>query len=101
MNGICSKNVSFDLRCNELEDWLIKINYYPTKVRKQILKARAFSRGTLLDRVKDVKNNDRLVLALTYHPCIKNVIKDVHILLTRIKENGKVFGDNPPVIGWT
>ena len=72
MNGICSKNVSFDLRCNELEDWLIKINYYPTKVRKQIFKARAFSRGTLLDRVKDVKNNDRLVLALTYHPCIKN-----------------------------
>ena len=65
MNGICSKNVSFDLRCNELEDWLIKINYYPTKVRKQILKARAFSRGTLLDRVKDVKNNDRLVLLPT------------------------------------
>ena len=50
INRICSENISFDLRCNELEEWLIKRNYNPTVVRKQILKARAFSRDTLLDK---------------------------------------------------
>ena len=45
MNGICLENVPFDLRCNELEEWLIKRNYNPKLVRKQILKARAFSRS--------------------------------------------------------
>ena len=66
INWICSENVSFDLRCSELEDWLIKRNYNPTVVRKQILKTRAFSRDTLLHRVKENKNSYRLVLTLTY-----------------------------------
>ena len=44
LNRICSENVSFDLRSNELEEWLIKRNYIPRVVRKQILKARALSR---------------------------------------------------------
>ena len=34
INRICSENVSFDLRCNELEEWLIEINYNPRVVRK-------------------------------------------------------------------
>ena len=34
LNRICSENVSFDLRCNELEEWLIKRNYNPRVVRK-------------------------------------------------------------------
>ena len=58
-------------------------------VRKQILKAGAFSRDTLLDKVKEVKNNDRLVLTLTYHPSIKNfqdVLNEAHIVLTSSKE---------------
>ena len=42
INRICSENVSFDLRCNELEEWLTKRNYKPTMVREKILKARAF-----------------------------------------------------------
>ena len=103
LNRICSENVSFDLRCNELEEWLIKRNYNPTVVRKQILKARALSRDSLLDKVKEVKNYDRLVLTLTYHPSIKsfqNVLNEAHILLTPNKEHRKVFGDKPPMIGW-
>ena len=59
------KKPSFDLRCNKLEEWLIKRNYNPTVVRKQILKARVFSRDTLLDKIKEVRNNDKLVLTLT------------------------------------
>ena len=74
-------------------------------VRKQILKARAFraSRDTLLDKTKEVRNSDRLVLTLTYHPSIKNfqnVLNEAHILLTPYKEHRKVFGDKPPMIGW-
>ena len=71
-------------------------------VRKQLLKARAFSRVTLLDRFKEVKNNDRLILTLTYHPIknFQNVLNEARILLTPNKEQCKVFGDNPPMIGW-
>ena len=72
-------------------------------VRKQILKARAFSRDTLLDKTKEVMNSDRLVLALTYNPSIKNfqnVLNEAHILLAPNKEDRKVFGDKTPMIGW-
>ena len=77
--------------------------YYPMVVRKEILTARTFSRDTLLDKIKEVRNNDRLVLTLTYHPSIKNfqnVLNEVHILLTPNKEHCKVFGDKPPMIDW-
>ena len=53
--------------------------------RKQILKATAFSRDTLLDRVKEVKNKDRLVLNVNCHPSIKNfqnALNEGHIRLT-------------------
>ena len=85
INRICLENISFDLQCNELEKGLIKRNYNPTVVRKQIIKARTFSKDALLDKVKEVKNNDRLILALTYHPSIKNfqnVRNEAHIPLT-------------------
>ena len=61
-------------------------------VRKQILKARAFSRDTLLDKTKEVRNSDRIVLTLAYHPSIKkfqNFLNEVHILLTPNKEHRK------------
>ena len=57
----------------------------------------------MLDRVKEARNNDRLAVALTYHPSIKNfqsVLNEAHILLTPNKEHRKVFGDKPPMIGW-
>ena len=65
-------NICQNVQCNGREEWLIKRNYNPTVVRKQIVKAKAFSRGTFLEKVKEVKNNDRLVLILTYRPSIKN-----------------------------
>ena len=72
-------------------------------VRKKIIKARTFSRDTLLDKVKEVKNNDRLIHTLTYHPSIRsfqNVLNEAHILLAPNKEHHKVFGNKPPMIGW-
>ena len=57
----------------------------------------------MLEKVKEVTNNGRLVLTLTYHPSIKNfqnVLNETHILLTPNKEHRKVFEDKPPLIGW-
>ena len=82
------ENVYFDVRCNKLEEWLIERNYNPIVVKKPILKARAFSRDTLLDKNKEDKNNDRFILFHTY------------MLLTPNKEHSKVFRDNIPMIGW-
>ena len=48
----------------------MKKYYDTTVIRKKILKARAFSGDTLLDRVKKLKNNDKLTL--TYHHSFKN-----------------------------
>ena len=72
-------------------------------VRNQILKAMAFSRDTLSDKVKEVRNNDRFVLTFTNHPSItnfQNVLNETCILLTSNKEHCKVFGDKPSMIGW-
>ena len=103
MNRICAENIPFDLWCNELEEWFIERNYNPTVIWKQIPKTKAFSRDTFLDSVKEVKNNDRFVLAVTHHPSVKkfhNGLNKAHICLTPNKEHPKVFGDNPLVIGW-
>ena len=50
LNRICSDPNSFDIRCNDLEKWLIERGYSEREVRKQILRARGFSRDSLLDR---------------------------------------------------
>ena len=92
INLIGSEYVSFNLRCNKLEEWLIKRNYNPTVIRKQILKARAFPKDTSLDKVKEVRNNNRVVLTLIYHLSIKsfqNFFNEAHILLTPKKEHRK------------
>ena len=63
----------------------------------------AFSRDTLSDKVKEVRNNDRFVLTFTNHPSItnfQNVLNETRILLASNKEHCKVFGDKPPMIGW-
>ena len=57
----------------------------------------------MLDKVTEMRNNDRLVLTLTYHRSIKsfqNVLNEAYILLTPNKEHRKVFGDKAPMIAW-
>ena len=49
LNKICSENSFFDKRCNNLEIWLRRRGYSDKLVRKQILKARKFSRAKLLN----------------------------------------------------
>ena len=56
LNRIYSENSFFNKRCNDLEIWLKERGYSDKLVRKQILKARKFSRTELLNNQR--KNKD-------------------------------------------
>ena len=69
LNRICSED-SFsinDKRCNDMEIWLKGRGYSDRLVQKQILKARKFVRGKLLNnlRKKKKKKNQSLILCTT------------------------------------
>ena len=92
LNRICSENVFFDKRCNELEVWLKERGYSEKLVREQILKARKFSRSEVLNKRKSVGNNNRFVFNITYHPVrskLKNILSGIHLLLTSGKNMEK------------
>ena len=83
LNRICSNNLFYDNRCNELEKWLSDRNYKQKLVREQILKANAVSRETLHNNKRNTQVEDRLVLILTYHPLprdLQRVLKEAQIL---------------------
>ena len=65
-------------------------------VRKQILKARTFSRAELLTNQRKKENEDELVLNITYHSSLaqlKIIMTRIHLLLTPNSEHNKVFRD--------
>ena len=102
LNRICSQGKFFDLRCNQLEEWLISTGYSGKMVRREVLKARKFDRNYLLDKEQDKKPPPDLVLNITYHPAlnkIKSILSNIHILLTPNKEHEKVF-QQVPVVGF-
>ena len=102
LNRICSENIFFDRRCNQLEQWLHERGYNKKLVRKEILKARKFSRNDLLDKETQNKSNSVLTLNVTYHPAyakIKRILKEIHLLLTPDKEHQKVFS-SIPIVGF-
>ena len=101
LNRICSENAFFDKRCNELELWLKEKAYSGKLVRGQILKARKCSRSEVLKKRKSVGNNNRFVFNITYHPALsklKNVLSEIHLLLTPDREHGKVFEKVPIIV---
>ena len=71
-------------------------------MRKQILKARKFSRAELLNSQRKKENEDKLVLNITYHPSLaklKVMMTRIHLLLTPDNEHNNVFRD-VPIIGF-
>ena len=102
LNRICSQNAFFDKGCNELEVWLKERGYSDKLVRGQILNARKFLRSEVLNKRKRVGNNSRFVFNITYHPVLlklKNVLSEIHLLLTPDREHRKVF-ENIPIVGF-
>ena len=101
-NRICSNNESFDKRCNELEQLLLERGYNQKMVRDQILRARKKSRDNILDNAFPKKTEEKLTFNITYYPVfrnVKNILEELHILLTPNKEHKRVF-PNVPVVGF-
>ena len=55
-------------------------------VRKQVLRARAHSKESLLKQVKSECDQSKLTLNINYYPDfqnVKNILEELHILLTK------------------
>ena len=85
LNGICSEDLFFDKRCNDLGIWFRGRGYNDKLVRKQILKYRKFSRAELLNNQRKKDNEDKIVFNITYHPSVaqlKIIMTRMYLLLT-------------------
>ena len=103
LNRICSEKETYDRRCNQLTEWLKERDYKEDVIKEQILRAKSFSRNTLLEKEDKKTKKDAMIFTLTYHPSLKGfqrVLKEAHILLTPNLEHRNVFGNTPPMIGW-
>ena len=101
LNRICSDNVSFDKRCNDLERRLMEGGYNGKMIRKQILRAREHSRKNFLEREKTETSEPKLTFNITYYPVFQNVrntLQELHLLLVPDKEHKKVIPDVPVVV---
>ena len=88
----------YDKRCSDLEIWLKGRGYSDKLVRKQILKARKFSRAELLHSRRKKENEDKLVLHIAFHPSLAQlrvIMTSIQVLLTLDNEHNKVFRDVP------
>ena len=69
-------------------------------VRKQVLRAHEHSRESLLKKVKSESDQSKLTFNITYCPVfqnVRNILQELHILLTPDKEHKKYFQDIPVV----
>ena len=69
-------------------------------VTKQVLWAREHSRESLLEKVKSESYQNKLTFNITCFPVfqnLRNILQELHILLTPDKEHKKVFQDIPVV----
>ena len=72
-------------------------------IRKQILRAREYSRKDLLEREKAETSEPKLTLNITYYPVfqnIRNILQELHLLLAPDTEHKKV-SPNVPVVGFS
>ena len=68
---------------NDFEKGLIERGYSEREVRKQISRARGFSRDSLLDREYIREEENKITLYLTYYPVAKNlkeILEELHLL---------------------
>ena len=85
-----------------MEVWLKQRGYSVKLVRGQILKARKFSKSKVSSKQKHVGNKTSFVFNITYYQVflkLKNVLSEIHLLLTPYKEHGKAL-EKIPIIGF-
>ena len=81
---------------------MIERGYSEREVRKQVLRARSFSRDSLLDKESTRDEQNKITFNLTYYPAFQNVKKilaELHLLLTLDVAHKAVF-TNVPTIGF-
>ena len=69
-------------------------------VRKQVLWGHEHSRESLLEKVKSESDQNKLTFNITYYAAfqnVRNILQELHILLTPDQEHTKVFQDIPVV----
>ena len=80
---------------NEFEVWQKEWDCSEKLVRRKTLnKAKRFSRSEVLNKWKRVGNDSRFASNITYHPVLwklKNVLSEIHLLLTADREHGNIF----------
>ena len=85
-----------------MEVWLKEKNSGDKLVRRQIVKTRKFLISDVLKKRKSVRNNNRFLLNISYHPLLlklKNVLSEIYLLLTPDREHGKIF-ERIPIVGF-
>ena len=101
-NKICSENMFFDNRCNQLECWLKDRCYNEKAVRQQILKATKFTREDFLNQDSKTKGRNELVFNFTYHPAYskhEHILSNIDLLLTPDAQHRQVFPE-VPIVGF-
>ena len=81
-----------------MQSWLLEKGYSEKKGRKLVLQSREHSKESLLEKVKSESDQNKLALNITYYPDfqnVRNILQELHILLTPDKEYKKVFQNNP------
>ena len=92
-NKICFENKKFDEWWYDLEKWLMEKGYMKRMVTAQILKARAESKDSVLERGNTRTCEKKLTFNITYYPAFQNVrriLEGPQILLASDKEHKKV-----------
>ena len=85
-----------------MEVWLKEKNSGDKLVRRQIVKTRKFLMSEVLNKRKSVGNNNKFLLNIWYHPLLlklKDILSEIHLLLTPDREHGKVF-ERIPIVGF-
>jgi hypothetical protein len=98
---ICSDKVTLEKRLVELESMLISRKYNKNIVKNALDKAREINRDEALQKVIK-KKNDRVVLAVKYHPKLPSISKIIvkhWITLTRDTEAKDNF-PKPPMVAY-
>ena len=81
---------------------MVERGYSEREVRKQVLRARSFSRDSLLDRESTRDEQNKITFNLTYYPAFQNIkiiLAALHLLLTPDVAHITVF-TNVPTIGF-
>ena len=101
LRRIISDDMEFEEKCTDLKSWLVERAYPEELVQNQINRAKHADRNVLLNKKQEPKNDNRPVLAFSYHPAlpekVQNIIRQFHPVLQNDAEHRRLFSELPLV----